>query len=216
MNTTLRHYLGENDSGYIGKTDADYFTTVMTFRYREEDREVIETQRPLQNQPWIVENRQKQRNWYLSSKFPLYGKDNRVAGIAGIMLDYMKSNETFKPFFEMQEVLKYIFDNFASKISIEHLASMIFLSVSQFERRFYQNFRLTPRSFILKVRLDSAMRLLTESDLSITQIAMKTGFYDSSSFTRLFKKMTGIKPLEFRKKYTPKSLLGILRSNSKK
>jgi AraC-like DNA-binding protein len=203
INSSLRNFLHiPNDKDYIGKNDSDYFTPVMTFRYLGEDKKVMETREPILNQPWIVENKRKERHWYLSSKFPIEGKDGKIVGISGIMRDYLKANETYKPLFEMQEVVQYIFEHFAEKISVRYLASMMYLSVSQFERRFFQNFKRTPREFILRVRLDSAMRFLTESDLSITQIAINCGFYDSSFFTRQFKKTIGLNPLEFRKQYT--------------
>ncbi|MDR1384734.1 MAG: AraC family transcriptional regulator [Planctomycetaceae bacterium] len=203
MNSSLRAFLHiPNPNDCVGKNDADYFTPVMTFRYLEEDRKVIQTRQPILNQPWIVENKQKEHHWYLSSKFPLEGKDGSIIGVSGVMRDYLKATETYKPLFEMQKVVQYIFEHFAEKISVKDLASMTYLSVSQFERRFFQNFKRTPRGFILRVRLDSAMRLLAESDLSITQIAVHTGFYDSSFFTRQFKKAIGLKPLEFRKRYT--------------
>ncbi|MDR1479885.1 MAG: AraC family transcriptional regulator [Planctomycetaceae bacterium] len=202
MNLSLRNFLHiQNDNDYIGKNDSDYFTPVMTFRYLGEDQKVIETREPILNQPWIVENKRRERHWYLSSKFPIEGKDGNIIGISGIMRNYLRSNETYKPLFEMQEVVQYIFEHFAEKINVNYLASMMYLSISQFERRFVQNFKRTPREFILRVRLDSAMRLLTESDLPITQIALSCGFYDSSFFTRQFKKTIGLKPLEFRKRY---------------
>jgi AraC-like DNA-binding protein len=208
INSSLRNFLHiPNDNDYIGKNDSDYFTPVMSFRYLGEDQKVMETREPILNQPWIVENKRKERRWYLSSKFPIEGKNGKIVGISGIMRDYLKANETYQPLFEMQEVAQYIVEHFAEKISVRYLASMTYLSVSQFERRFFQNFKRTPREFILRVRLDSAMRFLTESDLSITQIAINCGFYDSSFFTRQFKKTIGLKPLEFRKHYTQENEL---------
>ncbi|MDR1493120.1 MAG: AraC family transcriptional regulator [Planctomycetaceae bacterium] len=202
MNSSLLAFLHiSNPDDCVGKNDSDYFTSAMTFRYLEEDRKVMQTREPILNQPWIVENKRKERRWYLSSKFPIEGKDGSIVGVSGIMRDYLKENETYKPLFEMQEVVQYIFEHFMEKISVRNLASLMYLSVSQFERRFFQNFKRTPREFILRVRLDNAMRFLAESDLSITQIAINTGFYDSSFFTRQFKKATGLKPLEFRKRY---------------
>ena len=201
INNTLRMVIGATDT-YIGTSDADYFSEDLTSRYREEDDRVMKSRQPVHNQPWIVPDHEGRIHWYLSSKFPLINpKTDELIGIAGLMQSYTSLSENIQPSHEMQKVVAYILKSYPNRILVEELANLIFLSVNQFERQFRRLFHMSPTDFILKVRLDAAMRLLSEGDLSVTQIAQKTGFYDNSAFTRQFRKVTGYTPLEFRKKY---------------
>jgi transcriptional regulator GlxA family with amidase domain len=109
--------------------------------------------------------------------------------------------ESTYPALEIKKAVDYIFEHYTERIDVERLASLVFFSRRQLERRFQQVFHLSPKDFICKIRIDTAIRLLIDSDLSITQIALETGFYDNSDLTRHFKRMVGLSPLQFRKKY---------------
>jgi LacI family transcriptional regulator len=67
------------------------------------------------------------------------------------------------------------------------------------ERRFAQILGSSPKGEILRVRLDRVCRLLAESDLSLVEVAGKTGFEHPEYMSRLFKSKMGITPGEFRK-----------------
>ena len=203
MNEPLRQHLGaETIADCIGKRDSDFFSSDLVFLYHQEDRAVIASRRPLLNQPWIVPERTGQPMWFLSSKIPLFDAAGNVVVLAGIMQNLVHDFEAFHPLDEMRTVIDYIVKHYHKQISLETLASLSFLSVRQFERRFRGLFHMSPGEFILKVRIDAAMRLLMESTLSMTQIAQRCGFYDNSHFTRQFKKKMGDSPIQFRKKFT--------------
>ncbi|MDR2439016.1 MAG: AraC family transcriptional regulator [Planctomycetaceae bacterium] len=202
MNTALRQHLGEKEEmGFLNKTDSDYFNPNLVFLYQREDNEVITTCRPILNQPWFVPGLNNEQKWFISSKIPLTDMDGKVVATAGLMRNLSQEYEAANPLNEMKNVIDYIFAHYYEKISLDTLASLVFLSQRQFERRFHELFCLSPRDFILKVRIDKAIRFLVESEDSITQIALNCGFYDNSYFTRQFKKMTAMSPLQFRKKY---------------
>lgn len=206
MNQALCNLYGlKSPLDYLGKKDMDFAPADLAHGYIEEDHWIIKTGRSILNRPWIVINKKREKHWYISSKIPIYQHGGKIAGTAGVMRDCTKTGKELEPFSEMREVVAYIFDHFKEKINIKDLASMLFLSISQFERRFQQVFRVSPKRFILKVRLDLAMRLLAESESSITQIAQECGFCDSSFFTKQFKKFLRLTPSEFRMKYVPKN-----------
>jgi AraC-like DNA-binding protein len=200
MNDTLRKSLGIEDiTSCIGKTDYDYSPADLAFLYRQEDDTVFNSRQEIINQPWILSTKSGCLNWSLSSKVPLF-VDSKLVGLAGIMRTV--SEEIVRdPLNEFRPVVEYILHNSHEPLRIEELASIMYLSVSQFERRFLHVFRMTPSEFLLKVRIDSSIRLLIDTDSPITQVALQTGFYDNSHYTRNFKKKVGITPLEFRKRY---------------
>lgn len=203
MNKPLRQHLGaENVVDCIGKRDSDFFSSDLVFLYHQEDKAVIASRRPLLNQPWIVPEQKGQKKWFLSSKIPLFDAGGNVVVLAGIMQNLAHDFEISHPLGEMRMVIDYIVEHYHEQINIETLASLTFLSIRQFERRFQKLFHMSPGEFILKVRIDAAVRLLIESDFSVTQIAQQCGFYDNSHFTRQFKRKMEDSPIQFRKKFS--------------
>ena len=89
------------------------------------------------------------------------------------------------------------FDNF----KIDKCAEMSGLSIRQFERKFKKTFLTSPQDYIMKTRVQHACNFLLKSKMSISEIALKVGFYDQSVFTRQFKKQQGLTPGAYRKKF---------------
>ncbi|WFB35179.1 AraC family transcriptional regulator [Kiritimatiellota bacterium B12222] len=82
----------------------------------------------------------------------------------------------------------------------EELAAAVGLSCSQFSRRFYKMFKLSPRDFLLAQRVEKAGTLLRESQMTVGEIAESLGYRDVGYFSRQFKQKTGRSPLAYRKR----------------
>lgn len=95
--------------------------------------------------------------------------------------------------------LKHIREHACDGLDVESLLRAVPLSRSVLERRFTQILGSSPKSEILRIRLDRVCRLLAESDLSLAEVAGKAGFEHPEYMSRLFKKKIGITPGEFRK-----------------
>lgn len=184
----------------IGRTDFDFHPMELAARYVEEDQRVMLSGRALPNQAWLVPDRGRVK-WFISTKMPLFTPDGQVIGIVGVMRDHQKSGEMLQPFSDMQEVVDYIFANYDKKITLQTLADRACLSVSQLIRNFKKVFDATPQQFLLKVRLDAACQLLVSTDLSVSQIAQQTGFYDHSYFAKQFTQGKKVSPKVYRRKY---------------
>ncbi len=94
----------------------------------------------------------------------------------------------------MYTVEKYLF----RKLSVEDLARLTNRSVSTFKREFNAVYGSPPKKWINQKRLEHAKLLLNNSKDTISQISDQCGFDNSSYFTRLFKKVYGLTPSEFR------------------
>lgn len=94
---------------------------------------------------------------------------------------------------------KYIDNNFERDISIGDIARYVFLSSSYFTRAFKEEMRISPMSYLLKVRVDRAKELLVETPLKISDIALNVGFSNQQRFNEIFKKHTDQSPLKYRK-----------------
>jgi len=202
MNRPLRQLVGINGlDECVGKKDSDFFSPDLVFLYHREDDEVLMSRSPLLNKPWIVPERKGRPKWFLSSKIPLIDTNGTIFALAGIMWDLAHELDISQPLDDMRTVVDHIFEHYHERINLDTLASLVFLSPRQFERRFRNLFHSSPGEFILKVRVDAAIRLLMESKFSVTEIAVRCGFYDNSHFTRQFKKKMGVSPVQFRKKF---------------
>lgn len=207
-NQALLKLMGAGDeSEIIGKTDYDFFPRDLAYEYREEDLQVMETRTPVINRPWLVCNVSGELDWFVSTKIPLLGQpasprsQGEVMGIAGLMRDIQEAGKALKPYQEMQEVLNRIFTNYQAPIRNRELAKIVHLSVSQFDRKFKELFRVSPQRFIQAVRVRMAKRLLVSSDMPLAAIAAKTGFYDQSSFGKQFRRLTGFLPKDYRRTF---------------
>jgi AraC-like DNA-binding protein len=185
----------------IGKTDYDFSSRDLADQYVAEDRRVMESKQPLTLQPWLVGDCRGVLRWYLSSKIPLFDRRGRVVGIAGAMRDVEKAKEWLAPYQEMESAVKYLLAHYVEKIDFRSLAKLAHLSLSQFDRRFKLLFKMTPQRFLLRVRIHAACQMLASTDKSILQIALQTGFYDQSYFTKQFLRQTGRTPTAYRRRH---------------
>ncbi len=96
------------------------------------------------------------------------------------------------------KAVAFIEQNFTEKITVEEIALNAGLSVRHFQRQFKNTYLITPKEYILILRMQKAMSLLSGTKDSITDIAYKCGYEDSSLFARRFKSHTGISPRQYR------------------
>lgn len=100
------------------------------------------------------------------------------------------------PFKRAEQRLKDCRDD----VSIAQLARSQNMSEAHFIRSFKSYNGLTPRAYALKYRMEQAQSLLSDSDMSVGEIAAACGYADSLYFGRLFKKYIGLSPCEYRKR----------------
>jgi len=103
-----------------------------------------------------------------------------------------KNNEIIK------KAIGYIARNFASKITLEDVAGYIHLNPSYFSTIFKQSTGSSFKEYLNMVRVEESKRLLANTDYSIIDVAIATGFEDQSYFSKTFKKYTGLTPKQFR------------------
>lgn len=93
----------------------------------------------------------------------------------------------------------YIADHLASRIRAPDLAAMVQLSTSHFFRAFRETFGQTPLAYIMKQRVLCAQELMLSSSRSIAEIALDCGMCDQPHFTRVFRRIVGVSPRDWRR-----------------
>ena len=104
----------------------------------------------------------------------------------------------------IKTVLSYITDHYHEKLYVQDLASQVNMNEQYFCRFFKRSIGKTPIDFINDYRLNKVIRLLETGDAQITEICLEYGFNNMGNFQRLFKRKTGITPLQYRKLYLSK------------
>jgi YesN/AraC family two-component response regulator len=101
---------------------------------------------------------------------------------------------------QITEILKdYIIHNFNKDINLNLIAMNLNYSPSYLTRMFCQKYDQTPSKFLISLRIQKAKQLLDQRyELNIRQIGEAVGYPEQGYFSRIFKKATGLSPLEYR------------------
>jgi YesN/AraC family two-component response regulator len=97
----------------------------------------------------------------------------------------------------------YVRQHLATKIAVENVARRCGMSKSHFSRTFKKEHDITFQDFLIQQRMNKAVKLLKNSDLHVTQIALAVGYCELSNFTTTFQGTIGIQPSSFRKALLP-------------
>ena len=93
----------------------------------------------------------------------------------------------------------YIENNYASKINLDVLSKITFLSKNFFRVKFKEFVGISPHEYLTKVRISNAKNLLENTNTPIVDIALICGFESQSYLNYIFKNETGISPFSYRK-----------------
>lgn len=99
---------------------------------------------------------------------------------------------------KVNNILTYIEKNYNRNINVEELAHIVFLHPNYFIRFFKKHIGCSPIGYINKVRLEKTKSLLESTDLTVSEIAVNTGYNDISHYSKTFKKHIGFSPMEYR------------------
>jgi transcriptional regulator GlxA family with amidase domain len=100
----------------------------------------------------------------------------------------------------LRELPIWILENLPSDLGVEALAARVAMSRRNFTRSFVNEFAVTPAKFVQRLRVDTAKRLLTESDKGLEEIAVECGFRSLDTMNRSFLRETDALPSKFRRR----------------
>jgi YesN/AraC family two-component response regulator len=139
--------------------------------------------------------------------------------VMGLLKMKRKSKETRFPFMEkkgadpkklfriktstqsinLSKAIRFIEDNLAEGFDLDGVAHEANTSRYHFCRFFKKRVGISPMRFVTYMRVEKAKKILGKAGLSISEVASDSGFNDTSSFIKQFKKITGITPTNYRK-----------------
>jgi transcriptional regulator GlxA family with amidase domain len=101
----------------------------------------------------------------------------------------------------------YMEENLSEKISFGALASKLLISRRNFDRRFIKAIGNTPVEYLQRVKVEVAKNTLEKGRKSIFEVMNEVGYSDGKAFREVFKKITGLSPLDYRAKYNKAAVL---------
>ena len=96
------------------------------------------------------------------------------------------------------QIIEYINENYTQEIQPKTIAKILFIDKSYISRIFKSYSGKTIAEYVNTKRILVSVTLLKETKMTISQIALETGFADLNYFSRLFKKIVGVSPKAFR------------------
>lgn len=105
----------------------------------------------------------------------------------------------------MQEIQEFLLENYQQDISLQEIADRFFLSREYISRKFKYEFKKTITDYLTKIRIEKAKQLLEISSLKIYEIAHYVGYQNEKYFSKVFKKLVGLTPNEYRNAISSKN-----------
>ncbi len=100
-----------------------------------------------------------------------------------------------------KKVLEFMSENINQSVTIEKLASIACMQPTYFVKRFKEAYGLPPITYFNRMKIYKSMGLLAGTTDTVEEIAKKVGIYDTSYFSRMFKKYCNLTPTEYRMEF---------------
>ncbi|MBK1896418.1 GlxA family transcriptional regulator [Chryseobacterium paridis] len=138
------------------------------------------------------------------------GKEISVSLSKYYALDYGRTSQSIFTIFsgqrrhddhDIHKAQSYIEREFTTEISVEQIASEVNMSRRNFIRRFKNATSLNPIEYIQRVKVEAAKKALETGDNNIADVTYSIGYNDLKTFRTVFKRITGLTPIDYRNKY---------------
>jgi len=107
----------------------------------------------------------------------------------------------------VQKAQAYMESKLSEKISVECLSDMFSVGRRNFDRRFIKATGNTPLEYLQRLKIESAKKALETSRKTVNEVMYEVGYSDVKAFREVFRKITGMSPLEYRSKYNKEAVV---------
>ncbi len=201
--TKLEHFIVENvlteliestGTGFVASIDAKSLLGLVTL-HKENDL------------PWLVDQLRSHLKRYLKAPFQVLHSE-RIADFNQVPEEMRRmrtaaSSQVYDHYASggdqaVEVALQYIQGHYHTDLSLEKVASIVYLNPIYFSQLFKQKTGHGFKEYITQLRLERAMELLRKSELKIVDISERVGYPDMRHFSQIFRKKTGLTPSEYR------------------
>lgn len=119
-----------------------------------------------------------------------------------LLSTYTVDYDTFDDYDKMKLIYEYVQKNFSEKITLEEAANVVSMSMISFNRFIKKRTGKTFVNYINDIRIGYAARWLVEKDMSVSEVAFKSGFNNIANFNRSFKTIKNCTPSQYREEFS--------------
>ncbi len=200
VNQTLAERTGrKRKEELIGLTAEEAFAGPLGRRIASQDRALLAGGRPLRGELELHLYSERREGWCLTWKEPLFGKKGEIVGLVGLSRDLQHVQVAADEAQALAAAIQYAQDHLDSALRVADLAKRAELSPFQFDQRIRLMFGHSAGQYLTRLRIDRACGHLRRGGAAISQIALDCGYADQTAFTRQFRKVVGVSPLQYRK-----------------
>lgn len=143
------------------------------------------------------------------------GKDIAVTLSKYYALEYGRTSQSIFTIFsgqrqhnddDIHKAQSYIEEMFKTDISVDQIATQVNMSKRNFIRRFKTATSLNPIEYIQNIKVEAAKKSLESGETNIAAVTYEVGYNDLKTFRMVFKRITGLTPIEYRNKYNTTAL----------
>jgi len=194
VENVLNELIGTEGSGFVASIDAKSLLGLVT----------LNEQSGLKR---LVEQLRAHLKRYVKAPFQVLHSDlvTDIAKVPGEMQSMLKaaSSQVYDHYASggdqaVEVALQYIQSHFQAELSLEKVASIVYLNPIYFSQLFKQKTGHGFKEYVTQLRLERAMQLLRESELKIADVSERVGYPDMRHFSQVFRKKTGLTPSEYR------------------
>jgi len=183
----------------VGKTVLEVHPRHLAQNYMAQDREVIEAGHTISKHLELHLYPNRRHGWCLTHKTPLRDDAGAIVGLVGTSHDLGLADDHHPVYRQIASIAQHIRDNYKEPLCLNQLAQEAGLPLARVERLFQRVFHYSPRQLLLQSRLNGALALIeADQNRSIADIANDCGYSDHSAFSRQFKALTGMTPVQYR------------------
>ena len=182
----------------VGRHVEDLFDTELAASYARQDAELWTTRRPLRNQLELISRADGTLGWYVTTKV-LIAEVHGKAFLASISVDLRAAGDAPTAHAGVAAAVAYVRENCTDQLRVGDVAAAASMSVVQLERATRRIIGLSVRQLLVRFRVEHAIGLLVTTQLALSDIAGRCGYYDQSAFTRQFRRVVGVSPGAYRR-----------------
>lgn len=121
-------------------------------------------------------------------------ENKMVTSYFDILVNFVEVTDNFI----INKIITYLYTHLENHLTIKELSDDLHISEGYISTCFKKNMNMSVMNYFKKIKIDRSKTLLIDSDKSILEISTSLGFCDQCHFTKVFKKIVGITPTEFR------------------
>lgn len=146
---------------------------------------------------YILREFKKSIETYLTSEEMFSSLNDKIMELLDMIYIYGDKNQNNI----LMSVREYIEENYYKKITIDDIAEQVYVSKYYLCRLFKKNLNITINDYIVRIRIEKSIELMKKKELDINDIMQEVGFHSQSHFTKTFKKIIGITPGNYKKRF---------------